>query len=97
METWNGLIAISGALLVVASLATVLQFSRGRLGLTEFIDFLLLTIGILAIFFGPWPAESRMAATSVWMIVYYGVWHLMLKKTVRRRELERAVAEAPQV
>ena len=72
----------------LALLVSVVQWVRGRLDLTPFLDILLLVALIVLNVFG------SVAASGVGMMIFFGIWILLLRKRVRHWELERAVAQA---
>ena len=72
----------------LALLVSVVQWVRGRLDLTPFLDILLLVALIVLNVFG------SVAASGVGMMIFFGIWIFLFRKRVRHWELERAVGRS---
>jgi hypothetical protein len=96
VSTWNWIGAIAAAAAFLGLLLVVARFLRDTSEITKFVDRLFPTVVLVLIATGVALGSSDLSETLhfialVGVVVYYVVWVLVLRKGVRRKELERAV------
>ena len=73
----------------LALLVNVVQFVRGRLDLTPFLDTWMIAVFVTLVWF------VGSAGLGWGVAFYFGLWQLLLRPRVRQWELERALAQKP--